>query len=106
MNPDEPLRNENLAEEDPAPMDDALGGYPWLPRMMDKARASRSGQLGNYCRYPGPIDAVFLGILGLSPPEFAGIAVEALEARDVPVQLGSWCPSTVLALLRPARPQR
>jgi hypothetical protein len=32
-------------------MDATLDGYPWLPRMIDKARA---GTLGDYYRYPCP----------------------------------------------------
>ena len=64
-------------------MDDTLGGYPWLPRMIDKALASRSGTLGAYFRYPCPIDAECLGRLGLTAETFADLAVAAGTGRDV-----------------------
>ncbi len=83
MNPDAPLRTKNLAEEDPAPMDDTLGGYAWLPRMIDKARASRADCLGSYFRYPCPIDTHCLSRLGLTADSFATLAVAARTGRDV-----------------------
>lgn len=75
MNPDEPLRTKNLAEEEPAPMDDTLGGYPWLPRMIDKARAAQAGALGDYFRYPCPIDRECLSQLSLDADSFARAAM-------------------------------
>lgn len=81
MNPDEPLRTKNLAKEDPAPMDDTLGGYPWLPRMIDKARAADAGALGDYFRYPCPIDTECLARLGLSADLFAEIARRSLSGQ-------------------------
>lgn len=83
MNPDEPLRTKNLAEEDPAPMDDTLGGYPWLPRMIDKARAGLNDSLGSYYKYPCPIDAQCLLLLGLSSSAFQEIAATAQTGGDV-----------------------
>ena len=55
----------NLAQEEPAPMDAQLAGYPWLPRIIDKARASQAGTLGTYYRYPCPIDTACLSLLGI-----------------------------------------
>ena len=83
MNPDEPLRTKNLAEEDPAPMDDTLGGYPWLPRMIDKARAAAANSLGRYYKYPCPIDSHCLARLGLTADGFSGIACGAKHGIDV-----------------------
>jgi Domain of unknown function (DUF5069) len=77
MNPDEPLRTKNLSEEEPASMDDTLGGYPWLPRMIDKARASRAGTLGGYFKYPCPIDRQCLGLLGIDSGAFADLSEHA-----------------------------
>ncbi len=89
MNPDEPLRTRHLAEEDPAPMDDTLGGYPWLPRMIDKARASHAGVLGPYFRYPCPIDTVALGLLGIQATSFERLAVTAAYGQDILEQLSA-----------------
>jgi Domain of unknown function (DUF5069) len=83
MNLDEPLRTKNLAEEEPAAMDDSLGGYPWLPRMIDKARASRAGILGDYFKYPCPIDRHCLTSLAISAEVFAEIALVAATGREV-----------------------
>jgi Domain of unknown function (DUF5069) len=68
----------DLAREDPAPMDATLdGGYPRLPRMIDKARASHAGTLGDYYRYPCPIDTACLELLGINADTFRGIACQA-----------------------------
>jgi len=83
VNPDEPLRTKDLAKEDPAPMEDTLAGYQWLPRMIDKARASRAGTLGQYFRYPCPIDQEALARIGLDSEQFAEVADCATTANDV-----------------------
>ena len=64
----------DLAHEDPAPMDDKLASYPWLPRMIDKARASQAGTLGTYYRYPCPIEHACLDLLGIDADTFRAIA--------------------------------
>lgn len=83
MNPDEPLRTKNLAEEDPAPMDDTLGGYPWLPRMIDKARAAQRRALGPYFKYPCPIDRECLARLATSAAAFGEIAEASQTGADL-----------------------
>jgi len=55
-------------------MDARLAGYPWLPRMIDKARASKARTLGTYYRYPCPIDTACLDLLGINPGVFREIA--------------------------------
>jgi hypothetical protein len=79
----------NLAHEDPEPMDAKLAGYPWLPRMIDKARASQAGTLGDYYRYPCPIDAACLDLLGIDADTFREIAVRAVDAQVFLGQLTS-----------------
>jgi hypothetical protein len=64
-------------------MEASLGGYPWLPRMIDKARAARADTLGTYYRYPCPIDAVCLRRLGVSADAFAEIAAAAVTDEEV-----------------------
>lgn len=64
-------------------MDARLDGYPWLPRMIDKARASQAGTLGTYYRYPCPIDAACLGLLGIDAITFREIANRAVDHHAV-----------------------
>jgi Domain of unknown function (DUF5069) len=84
----------NLANEDPVPMDAKLAGYPWLPRMIDKARASQAGTLGSYYRYPCPIDAACLDLLGIDADTFREIANEAVDGQAVIAQLATIGAST------------
>ncbi|MGI9099980.1 MAG: DUF5069 domain-containing protein [Solirubrobacteraceae bacterium] len=79
----------NLAHEDPEPMDAELAGYPWLPRMIDKARASHAGTLGTYYRYPCPIDAACLELLGIDAATFRTIANRAVDDQAVIEQLAT-----------------
>lgn len=79
----------NLAHEDPEPMDAKLAGFPWLPRMIDKARASHDGILGDYYRYPCPIDKACLELLGIDADAFRMIANEAADGQAVIDQLAS-----------------
>ena len=44
---------------------DELDGFPWLPRMNDKARAHFAGTLGEYSPYPCPGDQNFLRHFGI-----------------------------------------
>ncbi len=76
------LRTHDLMVDTPSPMTATLGGYPWLPRMTDKARAARAGTLGDYLS-PCPVDRRLLGLLGLGADRFADIAVAALTAQDL-----------------------
>jgi len=79
----------NLTHDDPEPMDAKLAGYPWLPRMIDKARASQAGTLGTYYRYPCPIDAACLDLLGIDADTFREIANEAVDGQAVIDQLAT-----------------
>lgn len=47
-----------------------LGGFVHLARMIDKAKASREGKLGEYI-YPCPLDKVLLEFLKITPERFA-----------------------------------
>ena len=67
----------DLDHEEPRGMDASLGGYPWLPRMIDKARSYRAGTLGSYYRYPCPIDKTCLEFLAIDAETFANIAETA-----------------------------
>lgn len=84
------LAAKDLAHEDPEPMDAKLAGYPWLPRMIDKARASQAGTLGTYYRYPCPIDAACLDLLGIDADTFREITNDALDGQAVIDQLATF----------------
>ena len=64
-------------------MDATLEGYAWLPRMIDKARAFRAGTLGDYYRYPCPIDTTCLRRLGIDAVQFADICERATDDNDI-----------------------
>lgn len=93
--PDVPIKD--LAVDQPAAMDALLGGYPWLPRMADKARAAHAGTAGSY-RYPCPIDHTLLAGLGVHPDVFQELAlradgddlVAALHELGVPSPQDAW----------------
>lgn len=98
----------DLSREEPAPMDATLGGYPWLPRMIDKARAARACSLGDYFRYPCPIDHALLAELGISAAAFADLAeshdnlavLRELTQRGVPRPTAiDFAPNALLARL-------
>jgi len=49
-----------------------LGGWAWLPRMIDKARATYHGNPGSFA-HPCSRDRVLLAQLGMSTEEFREI---------------------------------
>jgi hypothetical protein len=53
---------------------DQIDGIRWLPRMIDKARMSRSGTLGAYLIGNSPVDKALLARLGITTDEFVRIA--------------------------------
>jgi hypothetical protein len=55
----------DLTHDVPRSPFDELNGFPWLPRMLDKARAHFAGTRGEYAAYPCPGDKNFLGFFGL-----------------------------------------
>jgi hypothetical protein len=59
-----------------------LGGYPWLARMIDKARAYNEGTLGDYI-YPCPIDKELLAEINFTGEEFAEIVEQCQTDAEV-----------------------
>lgn len=72
----------DLTKTYPRPGETILGGYPWLARLIDKARAYNEGTLGDYI-YPCPIDKELLAELNLTGEEFA----ELVEQSETDEQL-------------------
>lgn len=79
----------DLTKRFPRAGETMLGGYPWLARCADKARAYNEGTLGDYI-YPCPIDKELLAELNLTGEEFAEIVEqssdddELLEHLEIP----------------------
>jgi quercetin dioxygenase-like cupin family protein len=67
------------------PMDATLDGYAWLPRMIDKSRAARSGTLGTGV-HPCPVDRRCLALLGIDVERFGDVV--ARSAHDAEVLAG------------------
>ena len=57
-----------------------LGGYLWLLRVFDKARANAAGTIGDYV-YPCPIDRGVMERWGISPAQFDAVA-RRTESED------------------------
>jgi hypothetical protein len=72
-----------------------LGGFPWLARMLDKARLEAAGTIDIFdLDFPCPMDQRLLAQLNLDAKTFQQIAVEnqddaavlkALQSKGVPV---------------------
>jgi hypothetical protein len=63
-------------------MDATLGGYAWLPRMIDKARAAQAGTLGDYV-HPCPVDRACLERLGLDARAFGAVVARSDDDADL-----------------------
>jgi len=77
----------DLTKSYPRPGEQIVGGYAWLARLIDKARAYNQGTLGDNI-YPCPIDKELLAELNLTGEEFAGIVEHSPTDEDVLRQLG------------------
>ncbi len=59
----------DLSKTPPRPGRTMLGGYAWLARLADKARAQHAGTVGDYVAYC-PLSTGFLRAAGVSKTEF------------------------------------
>ncbi len=66
---------------------DRLHGVDHLKRMIDKARASNVGTLGEY-RYNCPLDQILLGHFGITAEDFARIV--QTHATDETIYAALW----------------
>jgi hypothetical protein len=63
-------------QQAPRTGDVALGGLPWLARMLDKARLDAQGTIADFdLVYPCPMDQRLLKQLNLDPKVFQQMAV-------------------------------
>ena len=70
----------DLTHATPRGMDETLGGYVWLPRMIDKARAKMAGTLGTYV-HPCPVDRTALARMRVDYATFKRI-IMATQTDD------------------------
>ena len=68
------------------PMDATLEGYAWLPRLIDKARASLAGTLGEIV-HPCPVDRRCMGLLGIDVATLHAIVARERTDRGVLAEL-------------------
>jgi hypothetical protein len=59
----------DLTKRNPRAPREKLGGMIWLPRVIDKARASLAGTLGEFS-YGCPMDQRFFQFMGTTPEAF------------------------------------
>lgn len=62
----------DLTKNFPRPGEELLGGYAWLARAIDKAKAYNEGTLGDYI-FPCPIDKELMAELNVTGEELAEI---------------------------------
>jgi Domain of unknown function (DUF5069)/Cupin domain len=72
----------DLSSVEPHPLDAELDGYAWIPRMLDKARATLAGTNGSYM-FGCPVDHTCMARLGVSPALVLELAGRHAEDRDV-----------------------
>jgi quercetin dioxygenase-like cupin family protein len=88
----------DLTVEEPRGLDAELEGYAWLPRMLDKARASLAGTAGRY-QFGCPVDHTCMARLGVAPELVLDLAarhaddhavLSALRAHGIPPAAQAW----------------
>jgi len=73
MNATQTIKSLDLYKEVPRSPQETMAGLVHLPRMIDKARAFRTGKLGEYI-FPCPLDRRVLIFLKTSPEDFLDLA--------------------------------
>jgi quercetin dioxygenase-like cupin family protein len=76
----------DLARVEPRALDAELDGYAWLPRMLDKARATLAGTNGSYL-FGCPIDHTCMARLGISQNLVLDLAGRYGDDEDVMIAL-------------------
>jgi quercetin dioxygenase-like cupin family protein len=72
----------DLAVVEPRGLDAELEGYAWIPRMLDKARATLAGTNGSYL-FGCPVDHTCMARLGVSPELVLELAGRYPDDSDV-----------------------
>jgi quercetin dioxygenase-like cupin family protein len=98
------VRAKDLTVVQPAPFDSVLDGYAYIPRMLDKARATIAGTNGTYL-FGCPVDHTCMARLGVAPElvrELAGTydddrdVLAALKEHGIPSAAEAWFDAVAL----------
>lgn len=73
----------DLRREPPRRWNVQIDGVAWLPRLIDKTRASLNGTLGAYLYGQSPVDTEFLRTIGIGHRAFAQIVASAADDQGV-----------------------
>src|SRR3954452_22442522 len=76
----------DLTREEPHPLGCELDGYAWVPRMLDKARATLAGSAGSFM-FGCPVDHTCMARLGVSPDRVLELAARHADDRLVLAEL-------------------
>jgi quercetin dioxygenase-like cupin family protein len=76
------MKAKDLSVVEPAPFDSQLDGYAYIPRMLDKARATIAGTQGSYL-FGCPVDHTCMARLGIAPERVRELAAAHDDDRDV-----------------------
>jgi quercetin dioxygenase-like cupin family protein len=88
----------DLTAREPRPIGAELDGYAWIPRMLDKARATLAGTQGTY-QFGCPVDHTCMARLGVTPELVLELAarhgddqtvLEALRSLGIPSAAEAW----------------
>jgi quercetin dioxygenase-like cupin family protein len=88
----------DLTAHEPRGLRDELEGYAWLPRMLDKARATLAGTQGRY-QFGCPVDHTCMARLGITPELVLDLAARhaddhavlaALRVHGIPSAADAW----------------
>ena len=76
----------DLTREFPRSPFDALAGYFWLPRLIDKTRAHFAGTRGEYSPYPCGSDQRFIAFYGLDTEALG----ELIKSGASDTEIAAW----------------
>jgi quercetin dioxygenase-like cupin family protein len=88
----------DLTAGEPHPLDCRLEGYAWIPRMLDKARATLAGRAGRF-QFGCPVDHTCMARLGIAPALVLDLAarypddarvLDELRAYGIPSAEEAW----------------
>lgn len=85
----------DLRRGPPRRWSEQVSGIYWLPRLIDKARASNQGCLGDYLYGQSPMDHGLLRQLGLSHRRFAALVASAGDDDGVIRAIGEGDPAAL-----------